>query len=41
MKKYRIDVFIADGEDNTIAFVAIDNDGNSEILLTYDYSPLL
>ena len=35
------DVFIADGEDNTIAFVAIDNDGNSEILLTYDYSPLL
>lgn len=35
------EVFIADGGDDTIAFVKADDSGNSEIILTYDYSPLL
>jgi len=35
------DVFAVNGDDNTLVFISIDNDGNSEIILTYDYSDLL
>jgi len=35
------DVFVSEGADNSIAFVSVGTDGSTEILLTYDYTPLL